>query len=38
MNTKIRTQAKNDFQKDFFKLMNNCFGKNNRKCKKAQRY
>ena len=23
MNTKIRTQAKNDFQKDFFKLMNN---------------
>ena len=38
MNAKLKTKVKNDFEKFFFKLMNNCFWKDNGKYKKAQRY
>ena len=39
MNTKLRQRAKNNFAKDFFKLMNNAvFGKTIGKCEETQKY
>ena len=37
MDTKLRTEAENDFEKEFFKLVNNSvFGKNNGKCEETR--
>ena len=37
-NTELRKQEKNDFEKDYFKLVNNCFSKDYGEIKKAQGY
>ena len=37
MIVKLRTEAKNDFEKNFLKLIILFFWKDNGKCKKAQR-
>ena len=38
MNTDLIKKAKNDFEKDFFKLMNNAVFGRTVKCEKTQRY
>ena len=38
MNTKIRTETKISFEKDFFKWMNNSFWKNYGECKKQREH
>ena len=35
MNTELRPIARNEFEKNFFKLINNCFWKSNEKCEKS---